>query len=86
MLTKITTGLIAVAAIGAVAAIAPTLDANDPHLQPRSIVLQTEAQAAPNTRLAEQDAAAIAAADALREIYEQEDFDIMRGIVMEPEE
>lgn len=76
-------GFVALSMIGSMAAIAPTLDANDPHLQPLPPLLR---EAAAQERIAAQDAAARAAEAALREIYEQEDFEIMRGVVYEPQE
>lgn len=76
-------GFVALAIIGSVAALAPTLDATDPYLQPRVIVIP--APPAPNTRHAEQDAAARAAEAELLRHMESDDYDIMRGIVYEPE-
>ncbi|MCP2041900.1 hypothetical protein L1281_002518 [Neisseria sp. HSC-16F19] len=71
----IITGMVALAMIGSVAALAPTMDAADPHLQP------TPAQ----ERMAAQDAAARQAEDTLREIVEgMTDYEIMRGVVYEP--
>lgn len=77
----ILTGFAALAMIGSVAAIAPTMDAADPYLQPPPLQ-----KAAAQERLSAQDAAARQAEDTLREIVDgMTDYEIMRGVVYEPE-
>ena len=60
--------------------IGPSLDAADPYLKPLNPPAEDQTQLL--LQSAEQRAAEEAAA--LLKIYEQEDFDVMRGVVYEP--